>query len=208
MQYTVVIIHLTYKYFNFRQMDTFSLYSSTLKQISSQIFPETNETVPILNPEIIKLFTASLGLTFASQKEHEGNVCLANSHEVRPEFKETFTSKNLFDYIYAIFHSSVFREKLKENLQIDFPYIPIQTDKTKFWKLVQLGGELRKIHLQNTGITELCSININDYQLAQKWLQDRKDQELTRKDISHYQKIIMKLTETIRIVKKIDKLDI
>lgn len=85
-------------------MDTFSLYSSTLKQISSQIFPETNETVPILNPEIIKLFTASLGLTFASQKEHEGNVCLANSHEVRPEFKETFTSKNLFDYILSLIH--------------------------------------------------------------------------------------------------------
>ena len=91
-------------------MDTFSLYTSTLKLIASQIYFEAAKTIPEPSPEIIRLFETSLGLTFISQKDHEGNVCLADNHEVRPEFKETFTQKNLLDYTYAIFHSSLYRE--------------------------------------------------------------------------------------------------
>tara|TARA_R100001377_G_C3170439_1_gene102877 strand:+ start:287 stop:700 length:414 start_codon:yes stop_codon:yes gene_type:complete len=48
---------------------------------------------------------------------------------------------------------------------------------------------------------------IGDYQPAQKWLKDRKDRELSFEDILHYQKIIVALTETDRIMKEIDKID-
>nr|WP_315196596.1 type ISP restriction/modification enzyme [uncultured Flavobacterium sp.] len=151
-------------------MDTFSLYTSTLKLI-------TAETVPKFNPEIIKLFTDSLGLTFINQKEQEGNVCLANSQELRPEYKETFTSKDLLDYLYAISHSSTYREKNIENLKIDSQNIPVQTDKIKFWKLVQLGGELREIYLLES-------------------------------DIAAHSSIESRLTETNRIMKIIDGIEI
>ena len=45
---------------------------------------------------------------------------------------------------------------------------------------------------------------IGGYQPAQKWLKDRKERELTTEDIFHYQKIIVALTETDRIMKEID----
>lgn len=49
---------------------------------------------------------------------------------------------------------------------------------------------------------------IGGYQPAQKWLKDRKDRELSTDDILHYQKIIVALTETDRIMKEIDKIEI
>lgn len=49
---------------------------------------------------------------------------------------------------------------------------------------------------------------IGGYQPAQKWLKDRKDRELSYDDIRHYQKIIVALTETDRLMKEIDKIEI
>lgn len=49
---------------------------------------------------------------------------------------------------------------------------------------------------------------IGGYQPAQKWLKDRKERELSFDDILHYQKIIVALTETDRIMKEIDKIEI
>jgi predicted helicase len=45
---------------------------------------------------------------------------------------------------------------------------------------------------------------IGGYQPAQKWLKDRKDRTLEFEDILHYQKIIVALTETGRLMKEID----
>ena len=49
---------------------------------------------------------------------------------------------------------------------------------------------------------------IGGYQPAQKWLKDRKGRELNYKDILHYQKIIVALTETDRLMKEIDLVEI
>jgi len=46
---------------------------------------------------------------------------------------------------------------------------------------------------------------IGGYQPAQKWLKDRRTRTLSYDDISHYQKIIVALTETDRIMEEIDK---
>ena len=48
---------------------------------------------------------------------------------------------------------------------------------------------------------------IGGYQPAQKWLKDRKDRKLEFDDILHYQKIIVALTETDRLMKEIDKIE-
>ena len=45
---------------------------------------------------------------------------------------------------------------------------------------------------------------IGGYQPAQKWLKDRKDRKLEFDDILHYQKIIVALSETDRLMKEID----
>jgi predicted helicase len=47
---------------------------------------------------------------------------------------------------------------------------------------------------------------IGGYQPAQKWLKDRKGRELQFDDIMHYQKIIVALSETDRLMKKIDEI--
>jgi Type ISP C-terminal specificity domain len=49
---------------------------------------------------------------------------------------------------------------------------------------------------------------IGGYQPAQKWLKDRKDRELSTEDIFHYQKIIVALSETDRLMKEIDEIEI
>jgi len=49
--------------------------------------------------------------------------------------------------------------------------------------------------------------HIGGYQPAQKWLNDRKGRELSFDDILHYQKIIVALVETGKLMKKADKID-
>ena len=48
---------------------------------------------------------------------------------------------------------------------------------------------------------------IGGYQPAQKWLKDRRGRTLNFDDILHYQKMIVALTETDRIMKEIDTID-
>lgn len=49
---------------------------------------------------------------------------------------------------------------------------------------------------------------IGGYQPAQKWLKDRKGRTLNFEDIVHYQKIIIALSETDRLMKEIDKIEV
>ena len=49
---------------------------------------------------------------------------------------------------------------------------------------------------------------IGGYQPAQKWLKDRTDRVLQFDDSLHYQKIIVALTETDRLMKEIDTIEI
>ena len=49
---------------------------------------------------------------------------------------------------------------------------------------------------------------IGGYKPAQKWLKDRKGRKLEFEDILHYQKIIVAITETSRLMKEIDKIEV
>jgi len=54
-------------------------------------------------------------------------------------------------------------------------------------------------------IEEVWNFHIGGYQVCEKWLKDRKGRKLTRDDIEHYQKIVVALSETIRLMAEIDK---
>lgn len=108
--------------------------------------PDPRERIPNFNPEILNEIAAKLELEFVAEKEAEGNVCLANSSEVRDQYKTSFSPLDLLDYIYAVLHSPIYRETYKEFLKIDFPRVPYPKPET-FWQLVKLGGEIRKLHL-------------------------------------------------------------
>lgn len=59
------------------------------------------------------------------------------------------------------------------------------------------------------GVSETAwNFYIGGYQPAQKWLKDRKGQELSFDDINHYRKIIKSLHETDRIMQEINEINI
>jgi hypothetical protein len=51
---------------------------------------------------------------------------------------------------------------------------------------------------------EVWNFHIGGYQVCEKWLKDRKGRTLSKDDIAHYQKIVVALAETIRLMKEID----
>jgi len=52
---------------------------------------------------------------------------------------------------------------------------------------------------------DVWSFHIGGYQVCEKWLKDRKGRTLSKDDIAHYQKIVVALAETLRLMKEIDK---
>lgn len=56
------------------------------------------------------------------------------------------------------------------------------------------------------GVPEtVWNFHIGGYQVCEKWLKDRKGRNLTDDDITHYQSIVVALSETIRIMAEIDE---
>ena len=74
-------------------------------------------------------------------------------------------------------------------------------------------GEVGKVYINDTQYFDnvpqtAWEFYIGGYQPAQKWLKDRKERKLEFDDIIHYQKIIVALSETDRLMKEIDKIEI
>ena len=49
------------------------------------------------------------------------------------------------------------------------------------------------------------NFHIGGYQVCEKWLKDRKGRVLSAEDIEHYQRVVVALNETIRIMREIDE---
>ena len=57
-----------------------------------------------------------------------------------------------------------------------------------------------------SGVPEAAwNFHIGGYQVCHKWLKDRKGRTLTAEDIAHYQKIVIALSNTIRLMAEIDQ---
>jgi len=94
---------------------------------------------------------------------------------------------------------------------------PIDGDNTittkigkKDWEITDKENQLGRIWINSEQYFENIPLTawefyIGGYQPAQKWLKDRKGRTLNFEDILHYQKIIVALTETDRLMKEIDK---
>ena len=53
---------------------------------------------------------------------------------------------------------------------------------------------------------EVWAFHVGGYQVCQKWLKDRKGRQLAYDDITHYQRIVAALKETIRLMAEIDRI--
>jgi len=187
---------------------------------------------PNLNPDFIKAFSDRLGLKFIE--------------DGKGDLEETFGPEDIFNYTYAVFHSPTYRTRYAEFLKIDFPRLPLTSDKELFKALAEKGAELVSLHLMEspalnnlitgypvTGSNEVQKVtydektqriyinktqyfegvpqevwefHIGGYQVCQKWLKDRKGRTLTYDDLTHYQKIIVVLKETIRLMEEVNDL--
>jgi len=187
---------------------------------------------PNLNPEFVKAVSDKLGLEFIE--------------DGRGDLKQTFGPEDVFNYAYAVFHSPTYRTRYAEFLKIDFPRLPLTSDKELFKSLAAKGDELVSLHLMespvlNNLITKypiadsntvekvtyddnsqrVCinktqyfegiplgvwDFHIGGYQVCQKWLKDRKGRALTYDELTHYQKVVVALKETIRLMAEIDEL--
>ena len=221
------------------------LYSENIEQTTIE---QRAARTPNLNLEIVQRIADALGLRFVPEPPPTPSL-------VRRGEGGWFSPLDLLDYIYAVLHSPTYRETYKEFLKIDFPRVPYPSNVDTFWKLAELGGELRQIHLlesptveqfitaypQNgdnvvgkirfeislpgrgegvgcvwindtqyfSGVPQIAwEFYIGGYQPAQKWLKDRQGRELTFDELLHYQKIIVALTETDRLMREIDAVSI
>ena len=83
----------------------------------------------------------------------------------------------------------------------------------KDWEIIDTEKQLGRIWINKSKYFDNVPLTawefyIGGYQPAQKWLKDRKERELKFEDILHYQKIIVALSETNRIMQEIDKIEI
>jgi predicted helicase len=186
---------------------------------------------PNLNPDFIKVFSEKLGLNFIE--------------DGKGDLQQTFGPEDIFNYAYSVFHSPAYRSRYAEFLKIDFPRLPLTSDKVLFRSLAEKGTVLVSLHLMESPLlgtkitkyevrgehsmdkvsydekTQRVSINktqyfegvppevwnfqVGGYQVCEKWLKDRKGRKLTIDDIDHYQKIVVALKETIRLMQEIDE---
>jgi len=52
---------------------------------------------------------------------------------------------------------------------------------------------------------EVWDFHVGGYQVCEKWLKDRRGRQLSFDDLMHYQKVVVALKETIRLMGEIDK---
>jgi predicted helicase len=53
---------------------------------------------------------------------------------------------------------------------------------------------------------DIWRFHVGGYQVCEKWLKDRKGRTLSKDDIAYYQKVLVALKETIRLMKEIDEI--
>ena len=123
--------------------NVFPLYLYPTEQTS--LF-DTNEPTnapgnrrPNLAPEFIQDFSTRLGMEFMA--------------DGKGDRENNFAPEDIFDYMYAVFHSPTYRSRYAEFLKIDFPRLPLTSNPDLFRRLTQLGSRLVKLHLmEETGV--------------------------------------------------------
>lgn len=183
---------------------------------------------PNLNPLLIETISKGLGLTFTNEKEETPNTfapidlldyiyAVLHSPNYREKYKEFL--KIDFPRVPAPLDRQKFWQLVKlggelrqihllESLIVE-KYItgyPEDGDNVVKKPSYKEGNVYINDTQYFSNVPEVAwNFYIGGYQPAQKWLKDRKDRELSYEDILHYQKIIVALSETDRLMKEIDK---
>ena len=204
------------------------LYPETKGQ---QTIDQSEERTPNLNTEIVNQIAVKVGLTFTNEKKTTKDTFapidlldyiygVLHSQTYREKYKEFL--KIDFPRVPYPKNKDTFWKLVKLGGEIrqihllESPVVEKYISKYPHTGTNIVGKpkyENGKVIINDTQYFEdvpevAWNFYIGGYQPAQKWLKDRKDRELQVDDIRHYMKIIVALTETDRLMKEIDKIEI
>lgn len=78
-------------------------------------------------------------LEFVWTKNRDGNLCMAQNDDLRPEFRQSFSALNALNYCYSLQINRAFNNGTGSSF-----YLP--KNKEAFWTLESLGAQLKEIH--------------------------------------------------------------
>ncbi|GGW60499.1 hypothetical protein DFQ11_102686 [Winogradskyella epiphytica] len=107
-----------------------------MAEIGTTKVPDSNIDLHYLILYIEKSFQ----LSFETNESQDPNVCFIKSHELRDDYKTTFTPQDLFNYLAAIIQSTPLPDTIHQNQKT--PSIPHPKDEKTFWKMVKLGSHI------------------------------------------------------------------
>ncbi|MFO0477635.1 MAG: type ISP restriction/modification enzyme [Bacteroidota bacterium] len=196
-----------------------------------QSFELKKERIPNLNEEIIKQISKKLALTFINEKEKTKDTfapidildyiyAVLHSPTYREKYKEFL--KIDFPRIPYPKDANTFWQLVKLGGEIRQVHLLESPAVEKYITQYPIDGDNvvtkpkyqdGKVYINDTqyfnSVPEVAwNFYIGGYQPAQKWLKDRKERKLEFDDILHYQKIIVALSETNRLMKEIDTIEI
>jgi predicted helicase len=200
-------------------------------EVSGQIsLGQTEERKPNLNSEILKKIAEHLGLSFTKEKEATDKTfspidildyiqAVLHSPSYREKYKEFL--KIDFPIVPYPKDKKTFWELVKLGREIrqihllESPAVeqyiteyPIDGDNVVMKPKYKDG----KVYINDMqyfdNVPQIAwEVYIGGYQPAQKWLKDRNDRALEFEEILHYQKIIVALSETDRLMKEINAIE-
>lgn len=113
------------------------LYPRTGERQASLLDNEGGTSFDGRQPNLSPQFTADVSAKLHLQFVPDGNG----------DLQHTWGPEDIFHYAYAIFHSPTYRSHYAEFLKIDFPRLPLTSDRTLFAALVAHGAQLVDLHL-------------------------------------------------------------
>lgn len=63
-----------------------------------------------------------------------------------------FSPLDILDYVYGVLHDPQYRTKYRDFLKSDFPRIPYPENSEAFWRFVEIGNNLRRLHLMEDNV--------------------------------------------------------
>lgn len=237
------------------------LYPDGEDTAQPELVPHQDGRRPNLAAAFVAEFETKLGLKFVP--DGRGNL------------KKTFGPEDVFHYLYAVLYAPSYRTRYAEFLKLDFPHVPVTSDRILFTRLCQRGERLVALHTLREPATDDVSFDqpgsnvveqvvyappqaalkatkrdsaatdpaqqlsppppsfavgptgrvyinrtqyfegvtpavwqfrIGGYQVAERWLKDRRGRTLVHGDIEHYQRTLGALAETRTLMAEIDSL--
>ncbi|MFN6179103.1 MAG: type ISP restriction/modification enzyme, partial [Dolichospermum sp.] len=180
------------------------------------------EKTPNLSPKFLEAIKEKLGKIPAPEEIFYYAYAIFHSPTYRTRYAEFLkidfprlpltSNQNLFNSL-AIKGEELVNLHLMKSDKLNTLMTTYQTIGDHQITEVTYHSELQRVYINKQSYftdipPHIWEFKIGGYQVLDKWLKDRKNakRELSTPEINHYQKIVISLTETFRIMEEIDQI--